>query len=227
MRDEQTEVARRWVGLGLALACVGCGVEGGPDLDGGPEGTGGATDTAATGTGDPDTEGPTQDTAADPTAMRTVFLTNEVFTGDLGGLAGADAQCQRLADGAGLGGVYRAWLSDATASPSTRFVRGQAPYVLVDGTPIADDWADLVDGELEYGINVVQDGSFAFDPIEAWTNTDVAGDAIDPSLSCEGWRSAEAPPVGGFGDSTAFRDTWTRKDVTNCNTLLRLYCFQQ
>jgi hypothetical protein len=34
-----------------------------------------------------------------------------VANGDLGGLAGADAECQRLADDANLGGQWRAWLS--------------------------------------------------------------------------------------------------------------------
>lgn len=52
---------------------------------------------------------------------KTVFVTSQTYTGNLGGLAGADAQCNLLAKAAGLEGSYLAWLSDATESPSTRF----------------------------------------------------------------------------------------------------------
>ena len=61
----------------------------------------------------------------------TMFITDNQFTGDLGGLDGADDKCQGEADGADdLAGTYRAWLSDFTGSPSTRFETQAAfPYV--------------------------------------------------------------------------------------------------
>src|SRR5690606_15451769 len=43
-------------------------------------------------------------------APRLVFLSSESFTGDLGGLAGADKRCTELAAASALGGSYRAWL---------------------------------------------------------------------------------------------------------------------
>ena len=43
-------------------------------------------------------------------APRLVFLTSESFTGDLGGLAGADKRCNQLAVASLLGGSFRAWL---------------------------------------------------------------------------------------------------------------------
>ena len=48
------------------------------------------------------------------------FVTSQLYNGNMGGLAGADARCQGLADAVGLPGTYRAWLSSATESPSTR-----------------------------------------------------------------------------------------------------------
>jgi cysteine-rich repeat protein len=71
-------------------------------------------------------------------ATRIVFVTSEIYTGNLGGLAGADAKCQSLADAAGLPGNYMAWLSTGASSPSTRFTQSPNPYVLVNGTKVAD-----------------------------------------------------------------------------------------
>jgi hypothetical protein len=41
-------------------------------------------------------------------------------------------------------GVYKAWLSDSQASPLTRFTHSTLPYIRVDGTQIAADWAGLI-----------------------------------------------------------------------------------
>src|SRR5690242_2782849 len=75
-----------------------------------------------------------------------VFVTSTLQTGNLGGLTGADMICQARAAAGGLRGIFKAWLSDTTASPSTRFTRSKKPYVLLDGTVIANNWADLTDG---------------------------------------------------------------------------------
>src|SRR5690606_18750316 len=54
-----------------------------------------------------------------------VFVTNQTFQGNLGGVAGGDELCQTAADSSELtrGGTYKAWLSGTTAdsSPSMRF----------------------------------------------------------------------------------------------------------
>ena len=46
--------------------------------------------------------------------VKRVFVTSANYTGDLGGLVGADSKCQALADSAGLDGNYKAWLSTNT-----------------------------------------------------------------------------------------------------------------
>jgi cysteine-rich repeat protein len=40
-----------------------------------------------------------------------VFVSSQMYDGNLGGLAGADAKCQALADAANLTGTYMAWIS--------------------------------------------------------------------------------------------------------------------
>ena len=63
---------------------------------------------------------------------------------DLGGLEGADAHCQSLADAAGAGGKsWRAYLSTTTVNAVDRI--GNGPWYNVKGELIARDLADLHD----------------------------------------------------------------------------------
>ena len=101
-----------------------------------------------------------------------------------------------------LPGTYRAWLSDDTGSPSTRFrctaavCSGQG-YQLPDQaqTQIATDWTDLTDGTLIHAINVTElGGTVPTNPApdaRAWSNTAVDGtvrtDVPDDDLACVNW----------------------------------------
>ena len=63
---------------------------------------------------------------------------------DLGGVAGADAHCQSLAQAAGAGGkTWRAYLSTSTEHARTRI--GEGPWYNVKSEIIARDLADLHD----------------------------------------------------------------------------------
>ncbi len=88
---------------------------------------------------------------------KTVFVTSAQFNGNLGGLEGADAKCQAEADGPASivpSGTYLAWLSDGTDSPDTRFTKSAHPYILLDGTKIAENYTDLTDGSILNAINI-------------------------------------------------------------------------
>jgi hypothetical protein len=87
---------------------------------------------------------------------KTVFVTKASFESNMGGLNGADAKCQAEADDSESivpSGTYMAWLSDGTDSPDTRFTKSFHPYVLPDGTKIADNYTDLTDGDIQNIIN--------------------------------------------------------------------------
>jgi hypothetical protein len=61
---------------------------------------------------------------------------------NLGGLEGADAHCQKLADAAGAGGkTWRAYLSSSTANAKDRI--GAGPWYNAKGELIANDVAEL------------------------------------------------------------------------------------
>ena len=62
--------------------------------------------------------------------------------GNLGGLDGADAQCQKLADAAGAGGkTWRAYLSTSAANARDRI--GDGPWHNAKGELIANDVSEL------------------------------------------------------------------------------------
>ena len=170
-------------------------------------------------------------------ASKKVFVTSETYTSNLGGLAGADQQCNALAATAGLSGNYMAWLSDSSAGPDTRFTRSDIPYALVDGTLIASDWDDLVDGALLAAITRTEFASVvSSSPFTARTNTDLNGSTL---------ATTPAEACGDFSGSVPFSSTtaagnldsldyfWTVFSVAGapvnyfCNFPLRLYCFEQ
>ena len=157
-----------------------------------------------------------------------VFVTSTLHNGDLGGLDGADAICQDLADGAGLPGTYMAWLSDSTGSPADRFMRATAPYTLRGGPIIANDWDELTSGELSRALNKTEQGTGGALSSRVWTNTASDGTVrTDTPKSCSNWSSSSAGIAGYDGMLSSISATWTARDETTCNTAIRLYCFQQ
>jgi hypothetical protein len=79
------------------------------------------------------------DAPIDAAPTKKVFISSLTFFPDLGGTTGADSQCQNMANGAGLLGVYRAWLSTAADPVANRFNHATVAYVMVDGTLIANN----------------------------------------------------------------------------------------
>src|SRR5688572_9149617 len=64
---------------------------------------------------------------------KAVFLSPPMGVATVGGVDAADTHCQQLAIASGLGGTFRAWISDSISSPSTRFTRAAVPYKLING----------------------------------------------------------------------------------------------
>jgi hypothetical protein len=161
------------------------------------------------------------------TAKKKVFVTSTTTTGNLGGLAGADAICAARASAAGLPGTYKAWLSDATTSVATRFAQAAVPYVLLDGTQIAADWTALTSGTIQHAIDVDETGATITGPVQgAYTNTTAAGNIASAVETCTDWTVATGGSPG-IGAATATNGTWTTGTTSDCVGPLRLYCFEQ
>ena len=156
-----------------------------------------------------------------------VFVTSTLTNGRFGGLAGGDAICQGLAMDAGLSGTWLAWLStdNPADGPAKRFVHSTAPYRLVDGTKIADDWDDLIDGTLAVPINLTEGGAPADMTQRVWTNTNTTGSHSSNS-DCSVW--SPGGNNGAYGNRTATDSDWTNTGQdTGCSDMHHLYCFQQ
>ncbi len=155
-----------------------------------------------------------------------VFLTSTAHNGVLGGLSGADSICQARATAAGLQGTYKAWLSDATQSPSTRFNKLNVPYKLVNGTLVANNWADLTDGTIAAVIDKTEIGATQ-STISPWTNTGIHGGIYSTSDTCSNWTSASSGLQSRIGNLTVTSSSWTNHSFQACNLGKWLYCFQQ
>lgn len=165
------------------------------------------------------------------TPARRVFVSDETYDGALGGHAGADATCQSLATGAGLGGTWMAWISDSTSSPSVRFTQSAAGYYLIDGTPVASGWAALTSSGPSHAIDVTETGaslaSATSDASKTWTAT--LDDGAPGSASCGDFASHAATATGEVGHCTGAGTTnWTSAYATEaCNVQNHIYCFEQ
>lgn len=155
-----------------------------------------------------------------------VFLTSKTYSGNLGGLDGADTICNDLALDAGLPGTYKAWLSDSVISVSERFTHA-GPYILVDGTIIADGWTELTGGYLSNPINR-DENNYSYGNQGVWTNTQWNGEIKDYSeyYNCKNW-TASSSSSGVYGSSSSIYYFWTDNSKINCSYSRRLYCFEQ
>ena len=157
-------------------------------------------------------------------APKTVFITSTDHQGNLGGIAGADSICQARADAASRAGTYLAWISDNSTSPAARFSQSTTPYVLVNGNTIANDWADLTDGELQRAIDVDENNATKVSVV--WSGADLNGSGLN-DVNCLSWNSSSSGQTGNVGSAAATMAGWTRAGGDFCNNSFALYCFQQ
>lgn len=170
---------------------------------------------------------------------KVVFVTSGINNGNMGGLAGADMLCTTHAVmGCLPTGTYMAWLSTSSASPSTRFTQSTVPYRRVDGTAIANNWNDLIDGVLSAPLNLDQRGSPAplsqlsggCQPTVVYSGTTPAGIAnMAAANRCNDWTSTTDEGTWGRYDATS--NLWsqycTGTGGGSCAAGAAIYCFQQ
>lgn len=162
-----------------------------------------------------------------PTLTSRVFITSLTYSGNLGGLSGADAKCQERANAANLGGAWKAWLSDSETSATNRLYHSNSPYQRIDGTIIANNWEDLVDGALQNKINITELGKLF--SADVWTNTNTNGTTkySTDNATCGNWKSSSSYYSATGGRSDFSDKSWTDISYLPCNSNVRLYCFEQ
>ncbi|MBZ0111253.1 MAG: hypothetical protein K8J08_02200 [Thermoanaerobaculia bacterium] len=161
---------------------------------------------------------------------------------EVGGLSQGDAICQMSAEDGGLPAPssYMAWLSDDTVDAVDRFPY-DGPWIRPDGVLIANNKADLTDGELTGQINVDYLGQYwGKDDIgfvySAWTGT--RPDGSNTGDNCVDWTSnyivdPDIPAYGSFGRPEFVDSRWTElSDFQGptpafCGNDNSFYCFSQ
>jgi hypothetical protein len=121
---------------GAAGTSAAAGTTGGA----GTTGAAGTTGTAGT-TGSAGNVGSTGSGGGTASSMMNFFVSSDTSaTANLGGLAGADARCQRLAAAVGQGAkTWRAYLSTASPATNARDRIGPGPYFNSQGMMLAAD----------------------------------------------------------------------------------------
>jgi len=157
------------------------------------------------------------------------FLSSRQYDGNLGGVSSADKECQDMADAAGLSGSFKAWLSDSTIDAKDRFNTKNLPYYRVDGIKVADDFNNLIDGNIDNPIDVDENGiTIPWSSVGVMTGTTNYGVLDTDYTTCDDWTSSESNLVHTMGD---FKDPelWSKyliSSVSCSNNEERIYCFE-
>ena len=117
--------------------------------------------------------------------------------------------------------------AEPVSSSSRSFTRSFGPYVLVDGTVVADDFQHLISSALLAPINLNERGEET--SVEVWTN--VATDGTEAEFAnadtCDGFRVGTDNFRGVFGTSTETGSAWTDDRFDTCDQQKAVYCFGQ
>jgi hypothetical protein len=154
-----------------------------------------------------------------------MFATTSLHTGNLGGVAGANAICAGEARSAGIPGAFLAWISDGIITPLTTFVQSAVPYVLADaaGTLIASSWTSLTNPPFTNAISLDARGT-PVGNVPVWTGVNTDGSASP--TNCKGWTSESGSGTVGAADFNG--SVWTNYvQGEECGASLPIYCVQQ
>ncbi len=175
-----------------------------------------------------------------------IFVTSQIYTGDLGGYSGANAKCQSAAAAQGFPGKYKAWIDGNTSqtngaqSPiSHPVVEYSTPFgSIYSGRVIAANYAELTSGTLQNSIgqNEFGQSSDAF----VWTGLNPDGteapggyqmvSCTDPITQVAWTSSSNSDSTrGGVGRTSYTNSWWTNSGYgpQTCGNANHLYCLQQ
>lgn len=152
-------------------------------------------------------------------AYNLAFVTSTKQDGNLGGLAGADAKCQGLADAAGLPGTFRALLSTSAVDARDRFTAGGG-WVRVDGKIWSATKSEVFTTFRSRSPLWLDEGGVRRSTT-AWTGSSADGVRF-PGRTCADW-TATASPDANVGVS-AYSFGAVNANVAPCASPTALYC---
>lgn len=179
---------------------------------------------------------------ASVSTVKRVFVTDTVYSGNFGGVVGADTRCQTSADNESLGGTWKAIISGIGESEYAfnRVGYNWTELQLVDGTTVvyAPNLWEAETTPLLSPIILSESGASIVNG-RTYTNTLSNGNARstsnDTSSNCNNWTSSSSNTVGNLprGNTSSTSSNWTAStmafSINRCSSSgnTRLYCIEQ
>jgi hypothetical protein len=162
--------------------------------------------------------------------------------GNIGGLTGADAHCQRLADAAGSKKSWRAYLSagpeGGQPAVHARDRIGKGPWLNSRGEQIAASLEDLHGPSNKLGLKTVlpESGERVRYPHDILTGSSSDGTLAKGDMTCRNWSGTIGFAMVGHSDRQGGMSTgasWNSAHQSGCTSAelasnggsSRLYCF--
>ncbi len=150
-----------------------------------------------------------------------IFVTAASYSGNLGGLAGADQKCNLAAQAETLGGGWKAWLSDSTTNAIDR-IQDVGPWTLVGQTIIFKNKANLTTIPV-HSVDITEQGKVV-SSANVWTGTQSGGQGTNGT--CQGWTYSNSSYYGTAGSVLQISE-WTSSVASSCSEENHLYCIEQ
>lgn len=145
-----------------------------------------------------------------------------VFPSATSGTEAADMFCQLTAEGAGLTGSWRAWMSD-TGSNAIDRIAGIGPWVNMMGETVFMNRAALTVSAPMNSMAYNELGESTSHYV--WTGTSTGG--VVSLNTCGDWGYGTGVYHGTYGIPGSVSSAWTSYNVASCDTLNALLCFEQ
>ncbi len=159
---------------------------------------------------------------------------HNAHNGNLGGLTGADALCNKEAKAAGRTEVFKAFLSSSKQHVKDLITGSNAtglPVVNIKGQKLFNSWADIFDGSYSYSPtlftfhNRLIDENTGASPdwydADGWTGSSTTGTYVS-GKSCNDWTSASSSVLGQNTEVDARQ--MLRQEQTVCSRTLAVLC---
>ncbi|MFZ4579798.1 MAG: DUF1554 domain-containing protein [Myxococcota bacterium] len=154
--------------------------------------------------------------------IKKLFITAAAYTGNLGGMAGADAKCQSDANKPADSSTYKAVLADETtrqASPAQNWVLlANAGYVRPDGTLIGETDSTMLFSFM--GFN----NPMSADNVSLWIGF-YSGWSTAAGYTCTNWTATTG--LGSNGKSSATMPGGVYGGYGSCSDAKSLICAEQ
>ena len=159
-----------------------------------------------------------------------IFVSSTRFTGDFGGLAGADESCNALAEQAGLTGTWKALLSGSNDDAKSRLAI-EAAVIRMDGRVVAGTAEALWDPNAppEHRVKFDARGReirtctcSGENDDSVWSGTKEDGTAGD--ATCDDWSRSDGSSEAASGDAGDLGDWLFEVPGRACDQAARIYC---